>query len=31
MCFNEPDYATVHCVMKIMTAKGAKMTHKMPQ
>ena len=31
MCFNEPDYVTVHSVMNIMTANGAKIAQKMPQ
>ena len=31
MCFNEPDYVTVHSVMNIMTANPAKMAHKMLQ
>ena len=31
MSFNEADYVTVHSVMSIMTANGAKMVHKMPQ
>ena len=31
MCFNEPDYVTVHTVINIMTANSAKMVHKMPQ
>ena len=30
MCFNEPDYVTVHSVRK-MTANGAKIAQKMPQ
>ena len=28
MCFNEPDYVTVHSVMNIMTTNGAKMAQK---
>ena len=28
MCFNEPDYVTVHSVMNIMIANGAKMAQK---
>ena len=28
MCFNEPDYVTVHSVINIMTANGAKMVQK---
>ena len=31
MCFNEPDYVTVHSAMNIMTANSAKMVHKMTQ
>ena len=31
MCFNEPDYVTVHSVINIRTANGAKMVQKMPQ
>ena len=31
ICFNEPDYATLHSLMKIMTENGAKMTQKLPQ
>ena len=31
MCFNEPDYVTVHCVMNKITTDGAKMAQKMPQ
>ena len=31
ICFNEPDNVTVHSVMKIMTANGAKMAQKRPQ
>ena len=31
MCFNEPDYVTVHSVMNIITAKGAKMAQRIPQ
>ena len=26
MCFNEPDYVTVHTVMNIVTANGCKNT-----
>ena len=28
MCFNEADYVMVHTVMNIVTANGAKLTHK---
>ena len=28
ICFNEPDYVTVHSVMNTMTANGAKMADK---
>ena len=28
MCFNEPDYVTVHSVINIRTANGAKMVQK---
>ena len=31
ICFNEPDHVTVHSVINIMTANGAKMAEKMPQ
>ena len=31
ICFNEPDYVTLHSIMNIMTENGAKMTHKMTQ
>ena len=31
MCFNEPDYVTVHSIMNIMIANGAKMAQKIPQ
>ena len=31
MCFNEPDYVTVHPVMNIVTANGAKMVQRIPQ
>ena len=31
MYFNEPDYVMVHNIMNIVTANGAKMTHKMSQ
>ena len=31
MCFNDPDYLTLHSVMNIMTANGAKMAEKMQQ
>ena len=31
ICFNEPDYVTVHSVINIMTANGAKMAEKRPQ
>ena len=31
MCFNEPDYVTVHSVMNIMTANGAKIAQKIRQ
>ena len=30
ICFNEPDYITLHSIMKIITEDGAKMMHKMP-
>ena len=29
ICFNEPDFFTVHSVMNIMTAIDAKKMHKM--
>ena len=31
ICFNEPDYITLHSVMNIVTEHDAKMTYKMPQ
>ena len=31
MCFNEPDYVTVHSVMNIITANGAKMAQRIQQ
>ena len=31
MCFNEPDYVTVHSIMNIMIANGAKKKKKIPQ
>ena len=31
MCFNETDHVMQHTIMKIVTANGAKMTHKMLQ
>ena len=31
MCFNEPDYVTVHSFLILMTANGAKAAQKMPQ
>ena len=31
ICFNEPDYATVHFAMNIMKANWTKMKHKMSQ
>ena len=31
MCFNEPDYVTVHSVMNIITTNGAKMAQRIPQ
>ena len=31
MCFNEPDYVTVHFVMNIVTANGGKMVQRIPQ
>ena len=31
ICFNESDCAMLHCLMRIMTENGAKMTQKLPQ
>ena len=31
MCFNEPDYATVHSVMNMLTRNDAKMAQRIPQ
>ena len=31
ICFNEPDYITLHSIMNLMTEDGVKMMHKMPQ
>ena len=31
ICFSKPDNVTVHSVMNIMTANGAKMAQKRPQ
>ena len=31
MCFNEPDYVTVHSVMNIITVNGAKMAQRIQQ
>ena len=31
ICFNKPDYITVHSVMNVMTENCAELWHELPQ